>query len=417
MKAFWLLVAGVVVLGAEPADERFWPKWRGPEDTGSSSQGNYATKWSGDSGLEWKLPLPGKGCSTPIVLGQQIILTAPSDGQDSVMSVNWKGQIEWLTSVGSHRDGKHRNGSGANPSPVSDGKGVFVYFKSGNLAGLDLEGNLLWKVNLQEEYGQDSLYWDFGTSPALTERYVVMAIMHTDEGYLAAFDRQTGSLAWKVDRTYPTPVEGDHSYTTPLVIEHGDHSALLVWGAERLTAHDPADGSILWSCAGFNPDNRNNWVTVATPVISGDVAVVPYGRGDKLAGIKLGGSGDVTKTHRLWEHDRLGAFVPTPAVANGLVYVLRDRGEVLAVAPKTGKIEWQDTFPRNRASYYASPVVAGSKLYATREDGVIFVAELNGGFKLLAENDLGERMIASPVPVADCLLLRGVSHLFCVKAN
>ena len=177
------------------------------------------------------------------------------------------------------------------------------------------------------------------------------------------------------------------------------------------------DGSILWSCEGFNPARKANWVAVASPVIVGNVAVVPYGRGSKLAGIRLGGSGDMTATHRLWEHDEIGAFVPTPAASPDTVYVFRDRGEVVAVEPTSGAVRWQASFPRHRASYYASPVLADSKLHATREDGTILVADVSDGFKLVAENNLGERMIASPVPVDNRLLLRGEKHLFCIAAD
>lgn len=419
MRVFWILFVCVAAgsVWAESVEDRYWPRWRGPSDSGSNPSGRYAIRWTGDSNLEWKLALPGKGCSTPIVLGRQIILTTPLDGQDAVIGVDWKGKISWRTTVGKERKGRHRNGSGSNPSPATDGKGIYVYFKSGNLAGLDLEGRVKWRVNLQRRFGKDSLYWDIGTSPVLAGRFVVVAVMHDREGYLAAFEKSTGNLAWKVDRTYATPVEGDHSYATPLVVKHRAREAVLVWGAEKLTAHDLADGGMLWSCGRFNPDRRKNWVAVASPVVTENVAVVPYGRGAKLAGIRLGGSGDVTQTHRLWEIDGVGSFVPTPAASEGLVYVLRDRGEVIAVAPLTGEMIWKRQLPQHRASYYASPVVADSKIYAAREDGVIVVAALEPEFRILAENDLGERIIASLVPVDGFLLLRGENHLFCVKAE
>lgn len=419
MRVLWVLFVCVSVgsVGAESVEDRYWPKWRGISDSGSNPSGRYAIRWAEDSNLGWKLALPGKGCSTPIVLGRQILLTTPLDGQDAVISVDWKGEISWQTTVGKERKGRHRNGSGSNPSPATDGRGIYVYFKSGNLAGLDLEGRVKWRVNLQRRFGRDSLYWDIGTSPVLAGRFVVVAVMHDREGYLAAFEKSTGNLAWKVDRTYATPVEGDHSYATPLAVKHRGREAVLVWGAEKLTAHDLTDGETLWSCGGFNPDRRKNWVAVASPVVAEDVAVVPYGRGAKLAGIRLGGSGDVTQTHRLWEMDDVGSFVPTPAAANGLVYVLRDRGEVAAVAPLTGEVVWKEQLPQHRASYYASPVVAGSKIYAAREDGVIMVASLGPEFRILAENNVGERMIASPVPVDVFLLLRGEKHLFCVKTE
>ena len=120
----------------------------------------------------------------------------------------------------------------------------------------------------------------------LTEKHVVMALMREGNSWLLAYDKQTGKLAWKAERNYKTRAS-DHSYSTPLVIQHAGREALLVWGAERLTAHDAANGKILWSCAGFNPQKKNNWVVVSSFVKVGDMAVVPYGRGSKLAGIRL----------------------------------------------------------------------------------------------------------------------------------
>ena len=298
-------------LSAERLPDRHWPTWRGPNHGGTVSQGNYPTTWSQDKGISWKIELPGRGCSTPIVWDDQIILTCSVEDQDSVLAVNWSGKTLWQTAVGKQRAGKHRNGSGSNPSCVTDGQYIFAYFKSGHLAGLDMEGKLLWKTNLQQRFGKDTLYWDLGTSPVLTKNNINVAVMHKGASYLAAFDKKSGELQWKEDRNYQTPVEGDHSYATPIVKQQSGKEAILVWGAEHLTAHDAENGSLLWSCGGFNPEQKRNWVAVASYVIAGDIAVIPYGRGSRLAGIRLGGSGDVTETHRVWTRTDTGSFVPT----------------------------------------------------------------------------------------------------------
>lgn len=391
-----------------------WPRWRGPQDSGAKLSGSFPAKFDQSSGFLWKTKLPGIGCSTPIVWNQAIILTSAVDDQDAVIAYDWSGQESWRTIVGKQRQGKHRNGSGSNPSAVTDGKHIFVYFKSGNLAGLDMSGKLLWQTNLQDEYGKDTLYWDLGTSPVVTKRDVIVAVMHKGNSYVVAYEKGSGKLNWKIDRNYKTPVEGDHSYATPIVIDHQGREAIVIWGAEHLTAHDAATGSEIWSCAGFNPDEKRNWVAVASFVISDNIAVVPYGRGSRLVGVKLGGQGDVTKSHRLWTRENTGSFVPTPCVADGKVYVLKDRGEVECVSALTGKTEWLGKLPKHRSKYYASPTIAGNHLYAPREDGTLVVADISGEFKVVSENDMGERLIASPVPVGNRLLIRGESHLFCV---
>ncbi len=393
--------------------DKHWPAWRGSDNSGSTAKGTYPASFSNTQNVIWKTGLPGKGCSTPIVWGEKIVLTCPVDGKDAILAYDWSGKKLWQTMVGAERKGKHRNGSGSNPSVATDGNSLFALFKSGNLAGLDFNGKVTWKADLTK-YGRDSLYWDFGTSPVVTSQNVVVALMRNRNSWVIAFDKKNGKVAWQVERNYETPTECDHSYATPIVRTENGRETILVWGAERLTSHSAADGAILWSCEGFNPKAKRNWVVVGSHIVSGEMAIVPYGRGSHLAGIRLGGKGDVTGTHRAWTRTDSGSFVPTPAVSNGRVYILRDRGEVHCINPLDGASHWEDKFPRGSASYYASPVVAGNHLYATREDGKILTANISDGFRFLHENDMGERVIASPVPVENKLLIRGEKHLFCI---
>ena len=414
-----LFVFVSVAESSEP--DKDWPRWRGPQDNGSTEFGTYPVKFDAANML-WRAPLPGKGCSTPIVWQQTIYVTAPVDGNDALLVFDWSGKQRWQATFGAQNEGKHRNGSGSNASPVTDGEGLFVYFKSGTLAAVNMDGSVRWKTNLVERFGQDTLYWDHGTSPVLTEKYVVMARMHHGESWLAAFDKATGDMVWKVARNYETPQEGDHGYATPLVIQHAGKQALLVWGAQHLTIHDTADGSVLWSCGNFNPESDKLWPSISTPVIVGDMAIIAFGRNDRgkprLHGIHLGGSGDVTEANHIWKRDDVGTFVPSPVVWKGRVYLVRDRGEVECLDSATGKTIWSDTFPSNRASYYASPLIANGILYAPREDGVVFVASVaDDKFKLLAENDMEEPVIGSPVPASDRLFIRGEKHLFCLTTS
>ena len=403
--------------GVAAEDPGNWPRWRGPHDNGSAAPGVYPVQWDATNVL-WKAPLPGKGCSTPIVWAGQIVLTAPIKGLDAVLAFDWAGKPLWERTFGPEEVGKNRNGSGSNPSAATDGQGLFVHFKSGTLAALEMDGRVRWQTNLVAGFGPVHLYWDQGTSPVLTEKAVVMARVHHGESWVAAFDKASGKLLWKVPRNYETPVEGDESYASPLVLRQEGKEAVLVWGAEHITTHDAADGQVLWWCGDFNPRAMGNWPTVASPVLAGDIVVVPGGRADRaqprLYGIRLGGKGDVTATHRAWKREDVGTFVPTPAVDKGRVYVLRDDGTVECIEPGTGKTLWQGAFPKGRAKFHASPVIAAGKIYAARDDGVVFVAPVEGEFKVLAENRMEEQIIASPVPVSNRLLLRGEKHLFCV---
>jgi outer membrane protein assembly factor BamB len=395
-----------------------WPHWRGPSENGSTAPGNYPVKWNAEK-ARWKAPLPGKGCSTPIVWGHRIFLTAPVEGQDAALAFDWEGKELWRKTLGTEQAGKRQNSSGCNPSPATDGTNLFVYYKSGNLAALGLEGNLRWITNLVAAFGPEKLFWDQGTSPALTQDAVVIARMHQGESWVAAFDKTDGRMRWKVPRNYETAVEGDNSYTTPLVVRDGAKETLLVWGGEHLTAHSATDGQVLWSCGDFNPQAMSYWPAVASPVVAGNVVIVPFGRADRdaprLHGIKLGGTGDVTATHRAWKVQDAGTFVPTPVEYKGLVYLVTDKGQVQCIDPATGKTVWRDAFPKGKGSFFSSPIIAAGRLYAAREDGVVFVAQVEGKFEVLAENPMEEQVIASPVPVENRLLIRGDKHLFCIE--
>jgi outer membrane protein assembly factor BamB len=394
-----------------------WPRWRGPGNNGTMTSGNYPINWDPNKVL-WKTEIPGKGCSTPIVWDKTIYLTTGAEGFDTVMALDWSGKQLWQTRLGSEKAGKHTNGSGSNPSATTDGSAIFVFFKSGNFAALELDGSVRWQTNLFERYGKDTRFWDFGSSPVLTQKHVVMAHMHEGESWLAAFDKVTGDVSWKVPRNYETATEGRQAYSTPIVFSHKGTEALLLWGGHHLTAHDAANGKVIWSCADFNPDGTGYWPSVASPVIAGSVAIVPCGRDDRrqprLHGIKLGGKGDVTKTHRLWNRADTGPFIPTPAEYKGRVYVICDRGRIDCIDPLTGDSFWSGEFPKGKGKFYASPLIAGGHLYAARDGGTVYVLSLNDQFEIISQIDMKDRIIASPIAISDRLLIRTMHHLFCI---
>ena len=398
-----------------------WANWRGPHDQGVGDTDTLPADLSASNTL-WIAELPGKGCSTPIVHNKVIYLTAPVDGKDALLAYNWEGKRLWTATFGDENAGKHRNGSGSNASPVTDGQSVFVYFKSGTMAAVETSGEVRWQTNLVDRFGKDTLFWDHGTSPVLTKQNVIMARMHHGESWVAAFDKTTGDLAWKVARNYDVPKECDHGYTTPLVIEHQSKESLLVWGGEHVTIHDATKGELTWSCGDFNPEENELWPAIATPVVVGDTAVICYGRNDRgiprTFGIRLTGEGDVTKTNHVWQRDDMGAFVPTPAAYQDHVYFVRDKGEVDCIEPATGETIWTDAFPKNRKKFYSSPLIADGKIYAPREDGVVFVASIvDGQFEFLSENDMKEPVIGSPIAVGERLFIRGEKHLYCLTVS
>ena len=393
-----------------------WPNWRGPGQDGVAQPGAYPSQLKNPV---WKIPLPGRGSSTPVVVNDRIYLTAGNDGKDGIQCFDFNGKTVWEVTFGPERPGKHRQGTGSNPSVATDGERLFAYYKSGTLAALTLDGKVVWQTNVQKRYGKDNLWWDLGSSPVVADGKVIITVMQEGEGYLAAFDAKTGKEAWKVDRTYDVPKENDQSYTTPLVLEEQGASALVTWGADHLTAHRASDGKLLWTSAGFTPGNKQFWRTIANPSVGGDLVVVPYGRGTWMAAVKRGGKGDVTKSHRVWEKEGVGADVPSPVIADGKVYNLHDKGELTCLDLATGNELWRKQVS-GRGKFYAAPILAGDLMYVIRDNGVYNVLRIGkDGFEELDAGSLAEGQAdgssSSIVPVNGVVLVRTFKSLMCFK--
>ena len=420
---FALLIAALAPLS--PAGAENWPNWRGPALDGVAAGTGFATTWSPEAHVAWKVTLPGLGASTPAVWGDAIVLTCAIDGNDAAICFDRSGKERWRRSLGPEKPGKHAKATGCNPSPVTDGKHVWVYFKSGELAALDLAtGAVAWRENLQERFGADTLWWDLGTSPVLTKDAVVVAVMQTGPSYLAAFGRTDGKLLWKHDRNLDAPEEAAQSYSTPLVVKGEEKfgepaEVMFVLGADHVTAHAAADGRELWRVGGLNPAGEKYFRSIASPVVAGDLVIAPYARGSTLTAVKRGGKGDVTKSHVAWARKDLGADVPTPACQDGKVVVCTDQGKVACLDAPTGKTLWEGELPKNRHAYSASPVLVDGKILVTREDGQSALlagpAAGVGRFEVVGEGSVGEMTVATPVCVDGRIFLRTHDSLWCIR--
>ncbi len=414
-----VLFLGQVFSGAAWAGD--WPAWRGPLGNGVAQGTGYPVQWSADSNLLWKTPLTIRGASTPAVAGDRIFLTGTRERSNLVQCFDRAGQLQWERALGASVEGKPgKDGTGANPSPTTDGRYLFVYFKSGELACFTVAGEPQWQLNLQTLYGADTLWWDLGTSPVLTDNAVVVACMHSGPSYLAAFDKATGQLLWKHDRELGAPEEAAQSYATPVVTGQGAQQQIVVLGADHVTAHAATDGAELWRLGGLNPTGHKYFRSIASAAVADSIVVAPYARGDSLTAVRMGGSGDVTKTHQLWSNSGTAADVPTPAIAAGRVYICRDNGDSRGVVDcldlQTGRTIWSGQLPKNRHTFRASPVVADGRVYLTRQDGTVFVVNAGGdSFQLLSENSVAdEHTTATPVFVDGRILLRTDAHLYCI---
>lgn len=418
----YVLSALLILPSLNAAD---WPGWRGPNGNGIAEGTGYPTEWSADSNVKWRFEIDGPGASTPAVSGDHIYLTSTSKGQNQVTCIGLDGKQIWKKTLGSSLEGKHKvDGTGANPSPVVDGERVFVYFKSGDFGCFSLDGKLVWQVNLFKKYVDvtaQTLWWDLGTSPVLTSNAVVVTMMHTGPSYLVAFDRATGKELWKHDRMTDAPQEAAQSYTTPVVTtNNAGKEVVVVTGADYVTCHDAADGSELWRVGSLNPDGNGYFRSISSSVAGEGFVIAPYARGGTLTCIKMGGSGDVTKSHVAWTNKETAADVPTPVIADGRVFVLRDtgntRGTVDCLKLATGETIWSGRLEKHRENFRSSPILADGRLYITRQDGTVFVIDATGDeFKVLAKNTIAdEHTVATPVFVNGQILLRTVSSVYLI---
>jgi outer membrane protein assembly factor BamB len=433
----WALLAGWAVAAFSPQPVRAdnWPNWRGPALDGAAAGRGYVSSWSPTEHVLWRVKLPGLGASTPAVWGDRVVVTCEIDGKDAAIGFDRNGKEVWRRELGEVKPGKHKKATGCNSSPVTDGEHVWVYYKSGELAALNLaDGAVVWQTNLQKQFGEDTLWWDLGTSPVLTAKAVVIAVMQTGPSYVAAFDRTTGSLLWKHDRMLDAPEEAAQSYSTPLVVA-GDAAKgepaemLIVLGADHVTAHDAATGREIWRVGGLNPTGHKYFRSIASPVVAGDLVIAPYARGETITAIRRGGKGDVTASHVAWVRTDLGADVPTPAVRDGRIVVCTDKGRVECVDAATGKTLTKAELPKNRNAYSASPVIVDGRVIVTREDGESSVlawpvqsnpqaaAEINdelNELKVLGKGVVDEMTVATPVCVDGRIFLRTHDSLWCL---
>ncbi len=411
-----ILAASLPILQINAAD---WLQWRGTDQAGVAPGDGYPNTWSEIKSVDWRVDVPGLGGSTPVIAGDRAFLTSGIDGQNRLLAFNMSdGKMLWNTKIGTDRGAKHRKGSGANPSAVTDGVLTYAYFRSGDLAAVDRDGVVRWHKNLQDSFGEDTLWWDLGTSPLLIENAVVVAVMQSGPSYLVAFDRQSGNMLWRTDRLLDAPEEAAQSYATPLATTVDGKKIIAVMGADHLTLHSQADGTELGRLGGFNPTGEKYFRSIASPVISGDVVICPYARGATLTGVKMSdliaGKGDKAI---LWKRDDIGSDVPTPATADGIVYICGDKGMITAIEAETGKTVWDLPLPQSRHVFSSSPIVAGDALYVTREDAATYVIGPLSGKKptLLATNELSDDQpftVSSLVAIDGDFVLRTKSHLY-----
>jgi outer membrane protein assembly factor BamB len=392
-----------------------WPQWRGPALNGISSEKNLPARWTIEENITWKLALPAWSGSTPIIWGERIFLNVAEGDNLYVWCVErTKGDVLWKRMLGSGNV-KLRKQNMSSPSPVTDGKSVYVMTGTGVLKGFDFNGKELWSRDVQKDYGQFGLNWGYASSPLLYEDALFVQVLHgmktDDPSYVMRIDKKTGKTLWKVERPTPAIKESPDSYTTPALLRYDNKIEIVITGGDIVTGHDPATGKELWRAGGLNPENHPFYRIVASPIVFDNIIYAPT-RVKPLLAIKAGGRGDITETHRLWAFPN-GPDVPTPVTDGKYFYVVDDRGVAWCLDAKTGQAIWGPQRIKS-GTYSSSPVLADGKIYITSEDGLTTVLKAGPKFEVIAENDLSDYCLSSPAISDGQIFIRTAQHLYCI---
>ena len=438
MRALRIGLALTVTLGGSisAAD---WPQWRGPHGSGIADEKNLPERWSATENVAWKVSLGGVGVSSPIVAGNAVFVTSQigsgisrqgprlaqgansaAAGERSLGTGGAAGagdKVFFLVEAFNRADGRrlwqyrlealgplqpvHDKHNLASPSPVTDGERVYAWFGTGQVVALDMKGSLVWQRHLGREISPFDINWGHSSSPTLFQDMLILLCDHAPASYLLAVDARTGKEHWKADRG-----KGRSSYTTPFVAEGPNGPELVVNSSERVDAYDPRNGTLLWYVGG------SNQFPIPVPTYSNGVIYLTRGyRSGPYMAIRPGGRGDISRTNVVWEVPTGAPYISSLVYDNGLLYMASDVGAVSAIDAETGRRIWQE---RVNGLFSASPVAGDGKVYFVSETGEVIVLRAGREPQVIARNDVGERLMASPAISHGQIFLRSDGSLFAI---
>ncbi|MEO5957992.1 MAG: PQQ-binding-like beta-propeller repeat protein, partial [Opitutaceae bacterium] len=435
-----------------------WPGWRGPQGDGTTTTAkDLPVTWSTEENVKWKRELPAWSGASPVIWGDKIFIMSPSKEETAAQtdSANLVGSAAARAKSGrgggngrspttsgpggqeimllclSRADGtelwrkqfdrgneirmRHNSSS---PSPVTDGKLVWVMSGNGMLACFDFAGNQKWKFDVPGKFGKLGLNHGYGSSPLLLDGKLIIPVLHgmktDDPSYLVSLNATSGDVLWRVERPTNAQRESPDSYITPALLDIDGKKQIVVVGGDCATGHDADTLREIWRVDGLNPRNNGSYRIVASPVVRDGIIFTPT-RERPLTAIKPGGTGDVTTSHVLWRFDGPAApDVPTPVSDGERLYIAGDRGQFVCLDAKTGATIYgpHDT---GIGETSGSPILADGKLYITSQTAETAVIQAGPEYKLLAKNSLDNSWTLSSPAIADGeIFIRTATHLYCL---
>jgi outer membrane protein assembly factor BamB len=413
-----LRLAAGLLLAAAPLVARCedWPEFRGPTGQGLAQAAALPVQWDLTQNVRWKVRIPGKGWSSPIVAQGRIFLTAAVSSAEnppkrqSLRALGLDaatGEILWnvevfVKAIGSGETINAKN-SFASPTPITDGKFVFVHFGPDGTACLDRDGKRVWandRLRYNSVHGA-------GGSPVFAGSRLVFHGDGAEDPFVVALDRDSGAVAWRTSRL---PMASPRwSFATPLEIEVQGARQLVCPAAQMVCSYDPATGRELWRVR-----YPNKWSIVPRPVFSHGLVFVctGYDGPAELLAIRPTGSGDVTDSHVVWRTGSHVPHTPSPLVVGNEIFLVSDSGIASCRDVETGELCWRERVPGN---YSASPVHAAGCIYMASERGVCTVIAASREYRQLGSSDLGEPILASLAVADGAIFVRTESSLYRIQ--